>query len=69
MTILIFEPESGTVVATKDWSVVSHGPDEISVYDARTSFLTTLKMDLDEFLALIADGGRIVDLRKLQEPK
>jgi hypothetical protein len=28
-----------------------------------------LKMSMDEFIQLIAEGGKIVDLRKLQEPR
>ena len=68
MTILVFQPDAGIVVATADWSV-SWENTELTVYDARTSFTCNLQMDLDGFLGLIAEGGKIVDLRKLQEPK
>ena len=67
MTVLVFNSD-GLTAATELWTVAAvKTEDNVALMTpART---LNLEITMSEFLALIADGGKIVDLRKLQESK
>jgi hypothetical protein len=67
MTTLVFN--SGILtIATESWMVTERrdADSRIQVY-APKGDCARLDITMDEFLALISDGGKVVDLRKLQE--
>lgn len=67
MTVLIFNSGMLTI-ATEAWEATTRNDKSstVQVYPPKGD-CARLTIDMAEFLALIADGGKIVDLRKLQQ--
>jgi hypothetical protein len=75
MATLVFNSGRFTVM-TESWTATeyhSHAPTisptvEVHVLGKLVD-CARIKTTMDEFIQLIAEGGKIVDLRKLQEPR
>jgi hypothetical protein len=75
MTVLVFKSAVQTI-ATEAWVATvfksSYGPPCIQIHVLSPlagilgNPLAHIDLSMDEFLSLIAEGGKIVDLRKLQ---
>ena len=71
MTILVFNSGRFTV-ATETWKVMEfqprNGPKELCV-EIQVDHEDPVRIDatMDEFIAMVAEGGKVVDLRKLQK--
>jgi hypothetical protein len=73
MTTLIFnlrDREDATkvhAIVCNDWSAIDeHGTVQISSATGWVGNIAHLRCTIEEFIALIADGGKIVDVRHLQ---
>lgn len=71
MTVLVFNSHGRTLVRD-GWTVSAKAKNsaQIVIHAAETDPDCAINgVTLDEFLALLAEGGKIVDVRHLQEPK
>jgi hypothetical protein len=67
MTVLVLKHEDSRL-AFGSWNAMAEGGTTIiNIPDSPVEFIVPITFD--DFLALIAEGGKIVDLRKLQEEK
>ena len=70
MTTLVFN--SGILtIATESWAAVAMRKDanlvQVHLLSSPTTAQANLEMTMDEFMAIIADGSKIIDLRKIQK--
>ena len=72
MTTLVFDFKHGagtSVVASNQFTVAQSRPGYCTLDGhGLMGDRVIIYCEMDEFIALIAEGGKIVDLRKLQEP-
>jgi hypothetical protein len=69
MTTLVFN-DQGLPVATEQWTAAQRGSEYITIFfSLNLQGRISVQIPFVEFLTLIAEGGKIVDLRKLQEEK
>jgi hypothetical protein len=71
MTTLVLNYTEGQkkwVVATNSWTVAESWPDRCSIHNLGLyGDDVVIYVTMAEFMTLIAEGGKVVDLRKLQE--
>ena len=67
MTILVFKAGVNTV-AIESWKAIEYAStkDAVYIYTTDTDSVR-LNISIDEFIQAVAEGGKIVDLRKIQE--
>jgi hypothetical protein len=73
MTMLVFNYTEGLkawVIASNSWTVAESWKNKCTIHNFGLHGDDVLiHASMDEFLALIVEGGKIVDLRKLQEER
>jgi hypothetical protein len=69
MTILILV-DQGLEVASQEWTAADAGHGKTFIFSVlMVRCRLSIDIPFEEFIGLIAEGGKIVDLRKLQEPR
>ena len=75
MTTLVFNSGRFTI-ATDQWTVTEYHSHAVATKSAIEIHVASkivdraqIEMTMEEFLALVADAGKVLDLRKLQEEK
>jgi hypothetical protein len=66
MTILVLNTDSGRV-ATPDWTAREHAPEVTEIRSSCLFGFERVSIGFDEFLEVIRNGGKLLDLRRFQE--
>jgi len=71
MTLLLFTTDADVDCITSDWTAWDNTGVTTVFYRSEFEIRGNINFDFPftEFMGLISDGGRIVDLRKLQKEK